>query len=179
MFSIRLAAAAGAIASFAAAVAVPASAQDTTSSYRYVYATAGYSDQSVGTADLGVAQGRVGARFNRWLGVEAEAGFGVNREGLAHGETLNISNQQAAYVVGYVPMTAALDLFGRVGGGRTVWSFSGPAPFANGPDTSFNLGGGGQWFFDRYSGLRFEYTLEAFSHAPNTDTWALSYMRRF
>lgn len=190
MLSIRLAAAVPVIAA-SALMAAPAAAQYAVAPTPYGYATFGYADHNVGTADLGTIQGRVGVRINRWFGFEGEAGFGVNREGIGlasvsssaplsklnRKETVKINDQEAIYVVGYLPIMPDVSLFGRVGAGRTDWSFTGPAPFGN-SDGSYNLGGGGVAFWGK-NGVRAEYLRETFNHGPAGDTWALSYVRKF
>ena len=192
MLSIRFAVAAvvGCAAAFAAASA-SAQSQYTVSTTPYGYATFGYADHNVGTADLGTVQGRIGIRINRWFGFEGEVGGGVNREGVGlqsvvgsnsvskvgRKETVRIGDQEAVYVVGYLPIMPDVSLFGRVGAGRTDWKFTGPAPWGT-SDGSYNLGGGAMAFWGR-NGARAEYVRETFGHGPAGDTWAISYVRRF
>jgi hypothetical protein len=178
MPSARLAAAA-----FAALLSVlavrPAAAQNTDPQPTpYAYGTIGYADHLISTAAVGTVQLRIGARINPWFGVEGEFGWGINRNGLHRGESVRINDQEALYGVAYLPLTPAFSLFGRLGGQRTQFNFAGPAP-GHTPDGSYNVGAGGVWYLDPHNGVRAEYTLEAFDNAPNADTWAISYVRRF
>lgn len=169
---------AAAAALFAAALAAqPAAAQDGSPS-SYVYGTLGYANHGVGGADLGTVQGRLGDRFSRYLGVEGEVGFGVNREGIGGNESARINDQEAIYGVGYLPIMPHLDLFARIGVQRTDWDFKGPLN-EHGAEKSWNWGAGGQYWLDRHNGIRAEYTRENFDYAPTGDDWSVSYVRRF
>jgi opacity protein-like surface antigen len=173
-----LAAAAAALALGAAASAAgPAAAQDAQDpDNTYLYASLGYIGHDE-HGELGSVVGRIGSRWN-FIGVEGEAGWGVNRRSTAVGQTIAIDNQQTVYVLGYIPVQPNIDLFGRVGYGRTEWNYTGQDhPQSN--DTNWNLGGGGQWFFDPNNGLRAEYMYEFFAHALNANDWSISWVHRF
>lgn len=142
------------------------------------YGTLGYAGHDVYGEDLGTVQGRLGARFGRYLGVEGELGAGVNHAGLGGHDSAGINDQEAVYGMAYLPVVAGVDLFGRVGFGRTDWDYKG-AGHPDDADHSVNYGGGAQWFWSGKNGVRAEYTKESFDHAPDGDTWAASYVRRF
>lgn len=210
MTPVRLAIATAAAACAAAFTCAPASAQLTqgvtgeyydvpppappapppASAYTYIYGTMGFVSHNVGTSDLVTARWQLGGRINRFFGLEAEVGTGVNREGIGLNtlvvngvptpqvkETVKINDQEAAYVVGFLPVTENIDLFGRVGAQRTAWSFTGSAPWGT-SDGSWNLGAGAIYFKGR-NGARIEYLREQFDHAPASDSIALSYVRKF
>ena len=87
----------------AATLAVPAiaSAQD---SGITGYGSVGYSHHDLEGADVGAIQGRLGARFNPYLGVEGELGFGVRKDDIdvagVKGKA-ELKNQMAIYGVGF------------------------------------------------------------------------------
>jgi outer membrane immunogenic protein len=142
------------------------------------YGTLGYAGHDVYGADLGTVQGRLGARFGRYFGVEGEFGAGVDHAGVGPGQRAGINDQETVYGVAYLPLAPGFDLFGRIGYGRTEWDYKG----LNHPgddDRNWNYGGGAQWFWSRKNGVRADYTKENFDHAPDSDTWAVSYVRRF
>ena len=70
------------IAAVAAVAMVPvaANAQAVTG-----YGSVGYSHHDLEGADVGAIQGRLGARFNPYLGVEGELGFGVKKDDVSIG----------------------------------------------------------------------------------------------
>jgi opacity protein-like surface antigen len=145
------------------------------------YGTLGYAGHSVDGTDLGTVQGRIGTKFNRWIGIEGEFAAGVDHNAIggagAH-QTAGINDQEAIYGVGYLPLGHDIDLFGRIGYGRTRWDYKGPVG-RDDNDTSWNYGGGAQWFFDPKDGIRADYTRENFDHAPDANTWGVSFVRKF
>lgn len=156
-----------------------ANAQDaTTPSGTSFYGTLGYAGHNVYDHELGTVQGRLGARFGRYFGVEGEIAGGVNHAGLGGHDSAGINDQEAIYGVGYLPLGHNIDLFGRIGYGRTEWDYKGAGHPDDG-DHSWNYGGGAQWFWSAKNGIRADYTRERFDHAPDADTWGVSYVRRF
>lgn len=176
----------------AAVAAASASAQDLSTqpdntADHYWYGMLGYTAHEVFSTDLGTIDGRLGARWG-WVGIEGEAGVGVNHQRIGNkftsptgvpGSSVGINAQQSIYGVGYLPLGHNIDLFARVGVGLTQWNFKGMAhPDDN--DTNWNIGGGGQWFWDGSNGLRAEYTRENFQRAPeDSNSWSISYVRKF
>ncbi|MCI3134946.1 hypothetical protein [Phenylobacterium aquaticum] len=63
-----------------AATLVPAVASAQDLSPVTGYGTLGYAASEANGVNLGALQGRVGARFGKYLGVEGEAAFGVNND---------------------------------------------------------------------------------------------------
>jgi opacity protein-like surface antigen len=172
------AAAAVAIGSFAA----PAFAQEPT--LRPVYGALGYTFIDGGNgANLGAATGRLGYRFNRFLGVEGEAAIGVDSDNSYIGSTrfnTKLKHSFAGYGVGYLPLTQQIELFGRLGYGTNRIRVSSPLGSASTSRESWNYGGGAQYNFDALNGVRAEFTRHDLDNGPgHIDAWGLSYVRRF
>jgi len=190
MTSSFLVVSAAALALAAAVAPAPASAQvdprDNTADH-YWYGMIGSTGHEVFSSSLFTLDGRLGARWG-WIGVEGEVGGGINHHRIGTGLTSNtgmtgnsvgISNQQTIYGVGYLPLSPTIDLFARAGYGRTEWNFKGMA-HPDDQDTNWNIGGGGQWFWNGNNGVRAEYTHENFNTAPVTsDAWSVSYVLKF
>lgn len=174
----------------AAVIAAPAAAQtdphDNSASH-YWYGMLGFTNHEVFSSSLFTFDGRLGARWG-WFGVEGEAGVGINHHRIGNGlisnsgmmgNSVGLNNQQTIYGVGYLPLTPNIDLFARAGFGRTQWNFKGMAHPDDG-DTNWNVGGGGQWFWNGNNGIRAEYTHETFNRASATaDDWSVSYVLKF
>jgi outer membrane immunogenic protein len=188
--SVLVASAAALALAAAAAVAAPASAQTATtdnSPTRYWYGMLGSTNHEVFSSSLFTLDGSLGARWG-WFGVEGEFGWGINHHRIATGLTGNtgmmgdsvgLNNQQTIYALGYLPLTRDIDLFARAGYGRTDWNFKGMGHLED-QDTNWNIGGGGQWFWNGASGIRAEYTHETFITTPVTaDSWSVSYVLKF
>jgi hypothetical protein len=173
----------------AAALASPASAQTQTDNTadHYWYGMLGFTNHEVFSSNLFTFDGRLGARWG-WFGLEGEAGVGINHHRIGTGMVANtgimnnsvgLNNQQTIYGVGYLPLTRDIDLFARGGYGRTDWNFKGMIHPGD-QDTNWNVGGGGQWFWNGNNGIRAEYTHETFDRAPATaDAWSVSYVAKF
>ncbi len=164
--------------------ALPAAAQ-TTDDTRTItgYGTLGYTHSDYGVSDLGGVTGRLGMRYGRFAGVEAEGTFGVTddhstRFGPPTSTKLNRS--VAAYAVGFAPITPRLDVFARVGVGNTKVETTGlPQPIKMRRD-SINYGAGAQFFVTQNDGLRLDLTRESFTSGPgHANSYGLSYVRRF
>ena len=190
MKSLALAASAAAL---ACALPAIASAQTTTAPTG-VYATLGYADAHTSGVDLGAIQGRLGYRFNNWLGVEGELAGGVKGDsldvptGLTSPATVRadvkLRHQEAIYGVGFLPLSPQWDLLARVGYGNqkvkvSAPGFAGAEAEANGK--SWNYGVGAQWHWDGMNGIRGDYTREEFTHGSSghADVWSVAYSRRF
>lgn len=133
-----------------ALVAAPASAQD--SSDIKVYASIGYVALGDSDVTLGGAQARVGFRGEHF-GVEAEGSIGVVDDSL-FGLDVDLDNQFAGYVVGYMPVSENVDLIGRIGYG----TFQVSTPFGSGDAQTTNFGVGLQYNMDGGNGFRADYT---------------------
>jgi hypothetical protein len=162
-----------------------------------VYANLGYADTNGEDVNLGTIQGRLGYRFNNWLGVEGELAAGVKKDDFS--ETVGgasvtgkakIEHQEAIYGVGFLPLTPQWDLLARIGYGHTKGKVSdvtvaGAGGVVSGlSDTvdgdSWNYGVGAQWHWDGVNGVRADYTREEFNDGGgHGDVWSIAYSRRF
>lgn len=164
------------------------------------YATAGYNAEDGGQLDLASVAGRVGARFGTYFGVESEANVGVDSERFVYFppcsqicpdivflDRAKLNNSEALYGVGYLPITAKLDLFGRAGYGFANYS-AGPVFHQGFAEQSFNFGVGCQYFLDGANGLRVDYTREEVTSKDQLGSettgdaindWSISFVHRF
>lgn len=170
-----------AAAALLSAAASPVFAEDSGMSfYGNLGVTAYHVSDGVNSANLGALGGRVGARFAKYIGVEGEAGFGVNSVNVA-GSNVKISSAFGGYAVGFLPVAPNADIFARVGYGHETASASGGGfSLTVGGDT-VNYGGGGQYFFDDKNGMRLDYTRFQSTHSGGggTDTFSVAYVRKF
>ena len=174
------AAAATAIAALSPAIA---SAQTATSGTSF-YGTLGYADTDLDNVNLGAIQGRLGARFGQYFGVEGEVSGGVKSDKVDVGGTevkVKLDHQEAIYGVGFLSLSPNFDLLARVGYGHTQGSGSVSGVSATAKGDSWNYGVGGQYTFDGVNGIRVDYTREAFqSHsADDANVWSVAYVRKF
>jgi len=161
-----------------------ASAQAAANTGTTFYGTIGYDDTSLDHVDLGAIQGRLGARFGQYFGVEGELAGGVKSDKVDVAGTdvkVKLDSQEAIYGVGFLPLSANFDLLARVGYGHTQGSGSVAGVSATARGDSWNYGVGGQYSFDGKNGIRVDYTREQFqSHdAGDANVWAVSYVRKF
>jgi outer membrane immunogenic protein len=167
----------------AALVPAMASAQTATSGTSF-YGTLGYAGTSLDNVDFGAIQGRVGARFGQYFGVEGEVSGGVKDDKVNVGGTdvkVKLDHQEALYGVGFLPISPNLDLLARVGYGHTESSGSVSGVSATAKGDSWNYGVGGQYSFDGVNGVRVDYTREAFQRhdASDANVWSVAYVRKF
>lgn len=148
-----------------------------------MYGTLGYAGSSVEGVDLGAIQGRVGARFGKYVGIEGELGAGVKNDKTdVAGTSVKIEpqHQAAVYGVGYLPVAPNVDLFARVGYGTTDIKASAAGTSVADSSDSWNYGVGGQYMLDAKNGVRADYTRYDYrDSSSNADVWALSYLRKF
>lgn len=180
------------------AIAAPALAQDlsNTLSSTQIYGTLGYThifsdlenensldDLTDSDADLGAIQGRLGARFGQYFGVEGEAATGIKKAKIGVGDysaKAELNHQVALYGVGYLPLSPNADLFARVGYGGQEIKAESQGIRATADANSWNFGAGAQYFFDGVNGIRGEYTrYNLDDDAGDVDTVSVSYVRRF
>lgn len=180
------------------AFAIPALAQaQTTTVNPGVYGTLGYANAHTDNVDLGAIQGRVGYRFNNWLGVEGELAGGVKNDksstafsGGTVDTKVKLQNQEAIYGVGFLPLSPQFELLARIGYGDTrVKATATATGTATVPvsasqsahGNSWNIGAGAQYFFDGKNGVRGDYTRQEFTgdNSGHADVWSVAYTRRF
>jgi outer membrane immunogenic protein len=178
--------------------AVPAIAAAQATPNTGAYGTLGYDNTHDSGTNLGAIQGRLGYRFNDWLGVEGELAGGVKGDNVsatigtstATGKA-KLSNEEAIYGVGFLPLGTQWDLIGRIGYGHSKVKVSDitvngtPVPVTNlsgsASGDSWNFGVGAQYHVDGVNGVRADYTREEFrgNGAGHADVWAIAYSRRF
>jgi outer membrane immunogenic protein len=176
---------AASVAALAALLPVAASAQATSaSSGTSFYGTLGYADTNLDHVNLGSIQGRIGARFGTYFGVEGEVAGGVKSDTVNVSGTdvkVKLDHQEALYGVGFLPVSPNFDLLARVGYGHTQGKGSAAGASATAKGDSVNYGVGGQYTFDGANGVRVDYTRESFqSHgSDDANVWSIAYMRKF
>ena len=163
----------GALAAAALFASAPTFAQSISPSY---YVNLGYSNLGADSdgPNYNAVTGRLGARLNRYFGVEGEISGGLNNDQGAHMDT-----QYAGYGVGYLPVLPNADLFARIGYGATNFSTERAGPVYSSQDNSWNWGVGGQYFFNGPNGVRVDYTRSNYDNGPDANTWGVSYVRKF
>lgn len=171
------------VAALAALAPAAASAQTVNMSPTF-YGTLGYADANNDHLNLGTIQGRLGARFGQYLGVEGELGFGVAGDKTTiNGVDVkaNIQHQAAIYGVGFLPLSSQFDLLARVGYGETRAKATAAGAANSADGDSWNYGVGGQYRFDDKNGVRADYTREEYTgDGPGAaNVYALSYVRKF
>src|SRR5258708_23839611 len=133
-----------------------AAAQPATSGTSF-YGTLGYAGTSLDHVDLGAIQGRVGARFGQYFGVEGEVSGGVKDDEVNVGGTdvkVKLDHQEALYGVGFLPISPNLDLLARGGYGHTGSPGAAPRGSAPAQGGSWNYGAGGPHDLHRPNGGR-------------------------
>ena len=183
---------------FAAAAAlcvVPAAAlAQTTTAPTGVYANLGYADAHTSGVDLGAIEGRLGWRFNNWLGVEGEFAGGVKSDkstttsgGVTVDTKVKLNSAEAIYGVGFLPLSNNFDLLARIGYGhssaKATATAAGTAISASqtADGNSWNYGVGAQYHLDEHNGVRGDYTREEFTGngSGHADVWSVAYSYRF
>jgi len=183
------------------ALALPAAAQGwsvSTPEHTGAYGELGYTGTSIHGADQSIIDGRLGWRFNRFIGAEGELGVGVSGGARTFGADtttpvgvgLKQRYNAAGYVVGYLPLTPRADLFARVGYGAAQYRLD-PAGLAqyDAHTNGFRFGGGAQFFVDGQNGIRAQYTrydIQNLSDAGgyfggdrSTNEWSVALSHRF
>jgi hypothetical protein len=149
------------------------------------YGTLGYDYTNLDHIDLGALQGRVGARFGQYFGVEGEASWGVmsDKVGVAGAPDVKVKqdSQEAIYGVGLLPLSSNFDLLARVGYGHSEGTGQVAGVTSGAKGDSWNYGVGGQYTFDGKNGIRVDYTREAYQTHGMDDgnVWSVAYMRKF
>jgi len=161
-----------------------------------LYGTLGFADAHTDGVNLGAIQGRLGWRFNNWLGVEGELAAGLNDDkttttvgGVDIDTKVKLQNSEAIYGVGFLPLSSNFDLLARIGYGDSRVKATASAVGTGGPisssqsasGNSWNYGVGAQYHFDDKNGVRGDYTHEEFTgdNSGHADVWAIAYTRRF
>ena len=174
---ITTAAAAALVAAFVPAIA---NAQDTSVTG---YGSLGYSHHDMEGADVGAIQGRLGARFGQYLGVEGELGFGVKKDDVniagVNGKA-KLEHQAAIYGVGFLPVAPNADLYARIGYGSSEGKVTVPGASVKADGDSWNYGVGANYYLDGKNGVRADWTRRDFrDNGGKADAYSVSYIRRF
>jgi hypothetical protein len=148
------------------------------------YGTLGYADTDLSHVNLSAIQGRLGARFGPYFGVEGELSEGVNSDHLdVGGAEVKVKQDasEAVYGVGFLPLASNFDLLARIGYGHTSGTGSIPGVSTVIKGDSWNYGVGGQYSFDGKNGIRVDYTRQDYQArgADDANVWAVSYVRKF
>ena len=151
-----------------AMAAIPAASQA-----QEVYGTIGYAGVDADGADLGAIQGRLGYRFNPYVGIEGEAAFGVSDDTVG-GVDVKLQHEVGAFVVGFIPVTPKAELFARVG--YTSASFDTSLGDVDGDGAAWGVGG--QYHFTDKDGVRLDWTRHDYDGAE-ANVWSLGYTRKF
>jgi outer membrane immunogenic protein len=149
-----------------------------------LYGNLGYSQSSGDDINLGALGGRLGYRFNNWLGVEGELGFGVKDDTVSEAGVdvdIELEHTEAIYAIGFAPLSDKTDLFARIGYGNTSIKGSALGVSASEDGDSWNFGVGAQHHFDGVNGVRFDYTRQEFrgDDGGGANVWSIAYTRRF
>ena len=138
----------------------------------------GANDFGVNTVEL-----RGGLQFNKNFGAEMEGGFGVGSTNItAYGNTGTVKQdwQVAFYGVGYVPVSKDVDLFARLGYGRTQLNISGPGGSGAGQANGAAAGVGMRFFpGSGKNGIRVDYTHYFYNAGTTGDAFGVTYVRKF
>lgn len=170
-------------------VAAPTLAQ-TTGSLAPVtgYGTLGWNNFSGNGDEQNGIEGRLGARFGRYLGVEGDVtgGFDGDHVTAANGDpaSVRLRNAYGGYAVGFVPIAPNADLFARVGYGQSSFKLDDHTLNTAYDVThdSVNYGAGGQYFPNGGpNGIRVDYTRYDYQakDAGADNVWSLAYVRKF
>lgn len=156
------------------ATAVPAAAE--------TYGNLGYTSVDGDDVTLGAATARLGWRSG-YFGVEGEVSKGVKDDSVTVGgvtTSADLDYQYAGYVTGTMPVTANLDIIGRVGYGQTKLETTTAGVSTSDKEDSINYGVGAQYSWGM-NGIRGDYTRHDFrdSGAGEADAWSVSYVRKF
>lgn len=166
----------------ATAAAIPAAqAQEAANAGAYVNVHAGMVNAK--EIDPKVIGGRLGYRFNDWIGVEGELATGLKSDkDTVAGVDVNykLKHSADAYLVGFAPVGANTDLIARVGYGETKLRTKVAGASFSDTEHSVNYGVGAQHHFDGLNGVRVDYTRKEFGDgAPDANVLSVGYSRRF
>lgn len=175
--------AAASLAAIATVVPAVALAQEPAADNIGAYVNLNLGIADYGQPDLKAIQGRLGYRFNDYVGVEGELATGIKSDtDTIAGVDVNtkLKHAAAAYVVGFVPVAPNTDLLARVGYGTTKLRAKAAGLSGSDSEESFNFGVGAQHHFDGVNGIRVDYTRQEFRHdAGDANVWTVGYSRKF
>ncbi len=161
-----------------AAFAGAAQAQDAGKYYvEGGYANVHLQDENLGTANFGA-----GIKFNKYFGAEANASFGITEKSITEQNAtvdIKVDNVVAAYLVGSYPVSANVEILGRVGFLRGEMNIKGGGLKVSVDDDAFAAGVGVRYFPNGgVHGVRADFTRADFD-GNDIDQLSVSYVRRF
>ena len=175
--------AAASLAALAAIVPAAAQAQDVAATTVGAYGNLNVGIVDGGSADLKALQARLGYRFTPYVGVEGELATGIKSDtDTIAGVDVNtrLKHEAAAYVVGFLPVSANTDILARVGYGTTKLRAKAAGVSASDSAESVNFGVGAQHLFDGANGVRVDYTYQDFNkNLGHANVWTVGYVRKF
>lgn len=121
--------------------------------------------------------GRVGYNFTENFGVEGEGSFGIIGEEEA-GFDVDTKWSLGGYLVGRVPVSEQFDLFARAGYTTVNVEVEFDGENADENFDGFAIGGGLQYNFDEFNGVRLGYTYND-GDGIEADVIDLVYVRKF
>jgi len=146
------------------------------------YVEGGYANVDFNGYQFGIANFGGGIKFNEYVGVEANAGFGITKESRTEqgitGE-VKIDNIVAAYVVASYPVSTNVELLGRVGFLRGEMSAKVGSAKVSVDDDTVAYGVGVRYFpKGGVHGVRADFVSTEFDNV-DAEQISVSYVRRF
>ena len=147
------------------------------------YGSLGFAEDFRKGADLGAVDAKFGAKFNPYLGTEAELDVGTNSDVATHlsspvSERINYA--VAAYGVAYLPVVQRFNLLARVGVGETRFNLNDNGVTGRSDLASLNYGVGAMYDLNAKNAIRVDYTRKSYDHNGGDDNvLAASLVHRF
>jgi hypothetical protein len=146
------------------------------------YVEGGYANVDFNGENFGAANFGAGIKFNKYLGAEANAAFGISEQSYTEqGITVDVKvdNIVAAYLVGAYPVSENVELLGRIGFLRGELSGKSGSTKVSIDDDAFAAGVGVRYFPNGgVHGVRADFTRADFD-GNDVDQLSVSYVRRF
>jgi hypothetical protein len=155
------------------AAAVPAMAETSGS--------LGYTSLDTDRAQVSGVTGRL-TWTQAWYGAEAEASFGTGDDTVRVGGSsvkVKLSHEESVFGRAQWYAQPNFDVFVRAGYTNTRFSNSGLPVRRNGSNQAFSYGLGAEYYFDGANGLRFDWTQRDYKAIDTSDSWSISYTRKF
>jgi len=141
----------------------------------------GYTSLDTDRAKVEAVTGRL-TWTQAWYGAEAELGFGTGDDTARVGAVsakVKLSHEESVFARAQWPVSDRANLFVRAGYTNTHFSNSGLPVRRNGSNQAFSYGVGGEFFFDNANGIRLDWTQRDYKAIETSDSWSISYVRKF